>query len=166
MATLRIDTGDLAYAMGDHDTRWVLDLRTGNVLMEEWAKREPDGDPAEAEWDPEFEPDEVELDPERFRYVEPLGSHEGFRWMERFAAAQSDDHVRDRLLRVLDQRRPFRGFKDALANFPAVREAWFTYENDRLVQAARDWLEVEGIDAELMDKHAADAAVNPNEQAR
>ena len=41
MAKLQIDTDDLSCAMGDHDTRWVLDLHTADVLMEEWAKREP-----------------------------------------------------------------------------------------------------------------------------
>ena len=87
--------------------------------------------------------------------------------MERFAAAQPDERVCDHLLRALDRRRPFRSFKDALADFLEVREAWFTYENDHLLPAARSWLEMEDIDAELVNKHATgDPAVNPNAQAR
>ncbi|HEX6037167.1 UPF0158 family protein [Longimicrobium sp.] len=163
MPKLQIDTGDIALAMSDNETQWVLDLQTGEVLMAEWARVEARGGPDAGEaWDPEAfdEYADDDLDPERFRHIESVGSNEGFRWMERFADDQPDDRVRGKLLRALEQRRPFRSFKDALTEFPEVREAWFTYELGQQVREARAWLEAKGIDAELVNKHrAADAGV-------
>lgn len=157
MAKLRIDAGDLELAIAANEGEWVLDLQTGDVLTTEWARDAARGlDPEKDVWDPDNEllgDDDEDLDPERFRRIDPVGSHEGFRWMERFAESQADDFVRGRLLDALERRRPFRGFKDALLAFPAVREAWFQYEAIRLRQEALDWLEVEGIDAELVDRH-------------
>jgi hypothetical protein len=143
MATIRIDVDDLTTALSDHENEWVLDLQTGEVLMAEWV-RDPtmhgdmglvlDADPGEGE--------EGELDPlesGRFRWISSIPSHDGFRWMERFAG-QQDDRVRDRLADALDRPRPFRRFHDALLDFPAVRDAWFRYEEQRLREEAEAWL--------------------------
>lgn len=160
MARLRIDAEQLAYAMEDNDTQWVLDLRTGEVMLAAWARAESGGgaelDPDEDDWDPDDALMDLEdLDPERFRPVDPIPSHETFRWRERFAADQGNDRVRNRLLSALGGRGPFRAFKDALLDFPDVREAWFRYEAERLRREATAWLEAEGIDGELVDGHAA-----------
>ena len=67
-----------------------------------------------------------------------------------FAASQKDERVRGVLMDALDRRRPFRAFKDALLGLGEVREQWFKYHEDRLREHARDWLRVEGVDAELV----------------
>lgn len=154
MARIRIDLDQLATAFSDHDSEWVLDLQTGQVLMADWLTdpemfggEDPDDDADEDDREESADP----VDPDRYRYVDNVSSHEGFRWMERFAASQDDDRVREQLLDALDRPRPFRRFKDALAAFPAVREAWFRYEEQRLREEIEAWLEAEGIDAELVD---------------
>ncbi|HEX6908761.1 MAG TPA: hypothetical protein VF142_00120 [Longimicrobium sp.] len=38
MPRLRIDIHDLTTALTDHDSLWVLDLQTGQVLMEAWVR--------------------------------------------------------------------------------------------------------------------------------
>lgn len=38
MPRLRIDIHDLTTALADHDSLWVLDLQTGQVLMEAWVR--------------------------------------------------------------------------------------------------------------------------------
>jgi hypothetical protein len=153
MATIRIELDQLTTAMSDHDSEWVLDLQTGQVLMMEWIRDpgmhadmglvldEPDGD---------FDP--VESD--RFVSVENIPSHEGFRWMERFALDQADDRARERLMDALDRPRPFRRFRDTLAELGPVRDAWHRYEEDRLREEAEAWLRASGIDAELVDTYA------------
>lgn len=160
MARLRIDVGDLTLAMSDHSSEWMLDMETGQVLMAEWV-RDPDMHEDmglvldEAGDDDDDLGDFDLLESDRFRRVDPVPSHEGFRWMERFAASQDDVRVRDRLLGALDRPKPFRRFKDALMDFPEARDAWFRYEEARLREEAEAWLQSEDIDAELVDVHGA-----------
>lgn len=151
MATIRIELDQLTIALSDHDSEWVLDLQTGQVLMAEWV-RDPDmHDDMELVLD-EVDVDDDDFDPlesDRFVHVESIDSREGFRWMERFAQSQADDRVRARLMDALRQPRPFRRFRDALAG--PVRDAWYRYEEERLREEAEAWLRAAGIEAELVD---------------
>jgi hypothetical protein len=156
MSRIRIDIEELTIALSDHSSEWVLDTQTGNLLMRSWAElpefREELGLPvrAEDEMDDDVFEEDV-LDDERFVGIDPIESHEGFGWMEDFAMSQEDPRVREHLLDSLDRPKPFRRFKDALTAFPQVREAWFRYEDEKLREQARAWLEFQGIDAELYD---------------
>lgn len=159
MSRIRIDIDDVAVAMSDHDSEWVLDTQTGKVLMKEWL-RDPDirqlegldvaspGDGGD-ELDDEFGPDLDLVDDGRFVSIESIESHEGFRWMEDFALRQDDERVRERLLDALDRPRPFRRFRDALHEFPVVQDAWYKFEGDRQREAVREWIRSREIDAEL-----------------
>jgi hypothetical protein len=174
MAKIRIDEGELlmAFDSGDGTDHWYLDRQTGEVIFlgddfgfdleddEDEAEDEEDAedeDDAEAGWEDEERAlrRAISRDEEGRRYlpVPSLGSHEGFRIMERFAASQ-DGRVREALFDALDRRRPFRSFKDALMAFPDVRERWFAYHEERLREEALAWLESEGIDAELVSPAA------------
>ena len=160
MAKLRIDQSDLLMAMESHDSSWYLDRETGEVLMVtdddlDLAEGE-DVDPIEFP-DPEIAEIAVAIHEGSPRYVavDPVPSHHGFRIMEDFVATLPDGAAHRELSRALDRRRPFRSFKDALHGFPDVREAWFRYQERRMLKEARGWLEVEGIDAELVDRYAA-----------
>lgn len=143
MPKIQVDLEDLTIAINDHETEWVLDVETGNVLMAEWV-RDAEG------------VDDEELDPlewgDRFVHVDPIPSREGFRWMERFALGVENDTARERLLDALDRPRPFRRFKYALSDYPEIRDAWFRYEDERLKEAARSWVESERLDVELVEK--------------
>ena len=158
MSRIRIDLDQLTIALSDHHSEWVLDTRTGQIVMAEWL-RDPD---LREDLDLDLAPedgaggdDELNaLDPlesGRFVFIEPVPSYEGFRWMEDFADRQ-DELVRERLLDSLDRPRPFRRFKDALEAFPQVREAWFAYEDQQLTEYARDWLRSRETDAELVER--------------
>lgn len=153
MSAYSIDLDQLAVALSDHSSEWVLDTRTGAIVMAEWVR------------DPELredmglevgdEPDDSDpLDDDRFVGIEPVSSNEGFRWMEAFADAQ-DERVRQRLLHALNQSRPFRRFKDALLAFPEVRDAWGAYEDEKLREEARAWLRSHDIDAEIVEPRPA-----------
>lgn len=148
MSRVRIDLDQLTVAMSDHSSEWVLDTQTGEIVMAEWL-RDPD-----LREDLELDGDLDELDPlggDRFVFIEPVASHEGFRWMEDFAD-QQDEHVRTRLMDALDRPHPFRRFKDALMAFPPVREAWFAYEEQKLTECARGWLRFREMDVELVER--------------
>lgn len=155
MAKIRIDLDQLALALSDHDSEWMLDTETGDIVMPDWV-RDPDfaGDFGRGvDGDGEVDGDEADglMESGRFIRIYPVESSEGFRWMERFATSQPDRHVRERLLDALDRPRPFRRFKDALHEFPQVREAWFRHEDEQLKDAAREWLAYHHVDAELVE---------------
>jgi hypothetical protein len=153
MSKLRIDADDLILAMTvdpAFDTTHYLDLRTGAVIAvfgDDFADEDPDA----------IAP-QVDAEPERFRMLDTIPPREAFGWMERFASSQEDPATRDRLLDALDRPRPFRSFKDALFEFPAVREAWFRFEEERQIEYVRDWLRFEGIEAELEQQPASSGA--------
>ena len=149
MSRIRIDLDQLAVALSDHDSEWVLDTHTGNLLIANWLT-DPDLREMEIEAGGEdFGDDPLEGD--RFIPIEHIGSGRGYGWMESFALGQTDPRVRDRLVDALDRPRPFRHFKDALASFPEVREAWFGYEDGKLKECARAWLASHEIDADVFE---------------
>jgi hypothetical protein len=146
---LRVDRGDLLLALGDHEMENYLDLATGEVfpVFDDFSEETEDRA-------------RIEEDPDRYLPIEPVPSHEGFRWMEDFAREQESDKVRRDLLRALERRRPFRSFKDELMSYPETRSEWFIYEEKRLLDHAREWLSAEGVDVEIVDipppSHLAD----------
>jgi hypothetical protein len=141
---IRIDWGELGMALdsGDGMTRWLLDRDTGELI-------------GLCEWDEMEEEEEIRAaidagEDGRYLEVPSRSSHEGFRAMEDFARSLDDDRIRERLFDALDRRRPFRAFKDALEAFPEVRERWFEFEEESLRRYALEWLQSEGIEAELV----------------
>jgi uncharacterized protein UPF0158 len=144
MAKIRIDEGWLlmAFDSGDGMESWYLDRQTGEVIRL--------GEYGDLDEDDELRERIDEDEEDRFLSIPSLSSHEGFRIMEDFAASQSDGRVREALFDALDRRRPFRSFKDALNGLGEVRDQWFRYQENRLREHARAWLESEEIDAELV----------------
>lgn len=141
-ARVSVDIGELTFALSSHDVEYYLDLQTGDVFPWFEDSAEDDDEIAAA----------LEETPGRFVMVDPVPSHEGFRWMESFAADQADEEVREALLDALDRPRPYREFKDTLLNHPDVREAWFQAEEQRLLEYARAWLASEGVQVNLVSK--------------
>jgi hypothetical protein len=136
MKKVLLDFADLGMALDDHDRVFAsfLDTETGEVV---WY----------SEYDPEDEEEEAELrerieaDKEgRYLGLEPIPSHDGFRFMEDFVDTLPDGPARDALFDALDRPRPFRRFKDALHGFPEVRERWYAYEAERQKEWFRDYL--------------------------
>ena len=86
----------------------------------------------------------------RYIPIESLFSSQCFEIMEDFAEGHTEGRVQESLFRALRGRKPFRSFKDALFEFPEVREAWFKFEQERLNEYALEWLKDEEIDAVLV----------------
>jgi len=135
----KIDLDELLLALGGSDeTESFLDRATGDILM-----RWEDG--------PEVDKIEARLaaGPEgRYEPIERMPSHERFEVMEEFAQSLPDSAMKERLFRALQQRKPFRGFKDALFDDEAVRQQWFAFERVAEIQAAERWLASLGIEFE------------------
>lgn len=84
---------------------------------------------------------------DRYVEIERWYSSDAYDLMVEFAEQAHDPRVRDRLLEVLQGKKPFRRFKDALFEWPSVREAWFAFQGHAQRECARNWLRSLGIDA-------------------
>lgn len=133
---LPIDLDDLIVALSWHDTLtdsgYWLDLETGALVFVS------DGvDIEDLDEDPRHN--------DRYIAVDPIESHRAFRIMEDFVDQLADAGLARRLDQALRQRKPFRRFKDVLADHPAQRDDWFAFEHAALERYAREWCESCGI---------------------
>lgn len=140
MPPLPVDLAQLAMALESHDPglEWFLDRETGEVFPVTEGIRELDEGRAEA----------LEEGSDRYLFIEPRPSSEGFRPMAEFAASVAEPKVRQALEAALRGAKPFRRFKDALAAWPDQREAWFAFRDLDLEAQAREWLADQGIELE------------------
>ncbi len=81
----------------------------------------------------------------RFVEIPHLESYESYRDMEDFIVTVRDAHLRELLEVAIEGRGAFRRFKNVLERYPRERERWFTFQNDLMLQRAREWLESLGI---------------------
>jgi hypothetical protein len=141
---IRIDAGDFLFAIDSHNLELenYLDLRSGAIIpVTDYV---PD-DPEYAEFEEHRE------DPTLYRLIDPVPSRQGWEWMEEFAEDVTDSRARDELLRAIEGSGAFGRFKRTLHAYPDLREAWFRYQEERLLEYAREWLAGERIDAELTE---------------
>jgi hypothetical protein len=140
LAVEQVDLADLALALEDHSDEhsWWFDPATGTL-------------------EPRFAGDlglpPTDAGPIR---VDPLPSAVGYGDMEDFAAHVREPRTRDLLERAIGGRGPFRRFKDALLDYPELRQAWFAFHDARWERRAVEWLAERG----LVDSAAAEEAIS------
>ena len=139
---IRIDAGALLLALESHlpELENYLDLRTGEIIPV------TDYVPDDAEY-AQFE--ENRDDTTLYRLIDPVPSRQGWLWMQDFAEDVADPRAREALLRSIEGSGAFGRFKRTLHAYPDLRDAWFRFQEERLMEYAREWLADEGIDAEL-----------------
>ncbi|MBV8035383.1 UPF0158 family protein [Roseateles sp.] len=133
---LTIDLDELIWALNSHDalgeySHW-LNLESGELLYH-------------CGFDAEDEADESPRDSGQWLRVEPVESSQAFEIMDDFTRRCRDARLAQALARTLQQRKPFRRFKDTLAAFPEQRDAWFAFEREAMEVIARRWCEDHGI---------------------
>ncbi len=143
MNHLKIDVEELIMALESHDDggAFFLDLRTGEVLMVIQDEGVSEGNDELRE--------QINADLDRYRRIDPLPSSVGYKVMADFVETVLDSEAARRLADALQKRHPFRRFKDALYDYPELREEWFRFHKQQLTQLAGEWLEDEGIEADL-----------------
>jgi uncharacterized protein UPF0158 len=143
---LKIDFGELQLALEISgaslgiEMRHYLDTETGDIITvcEEWE---------------DYEELSERIDGAaggRYLHIEQPDSHESFRTMEDFAVSLPESQTKSRLLDALSRNKPFRRFKDIVHRDLALRDQWFQFRDDAMAQDVRDWLDAEGIEAELL----------------
>jgi hypothetical protein len=150
-AMISIDSMWLIEAFEDHSgmARYMLNKQTGEVrriseLDDEERDFEDDEDDNES-----GEAPESEFDSDPWIRIDPLDSSEAFKIMEDFLDELPDGEEHRTLVRALSWQKPFSNFRRALAEMPVIRQQWFAYHEQRMKEGAREWLEAQGIEAEL-----------------
>ena len=142
-----IDLGDLRMALDDHspDHSWLLDPATGAIHLRSDLSDEP------------FEESRRDqgADPDDLIPIEPWPSQVGYGDMEDFIEQVRDPRARDLLWRAIAGRGAFRRFKDALTDYPELREAWYALSGVQAERRAIEWLR----DERLIDSASAEAAI-------
>jgi hypothetical protein len=136
------DDLEIALTWRSDDIKPFLDLRTGTIRhyalsafgidAEELGLTEDEADRGEAEG--------------YLVRIEPIESSVEYGWMEEFIGSVTDVRLRQHLSQALQGRRPFRRFKDALAASGAERERWFRFHDQRVRDAAREWMAAHDIE--------------------
>ena len=85
---------------------------------------------------------------DRYFSIEPITSHEGYEIMQDFAASVESDEIRGHLFDVLERKKPFRNFKDTLADYPDIEKDFYEYKDNRLKEILRDQLAQCGYELE------------------
>ncbi|MCQ8128458.1 UPF0158 family protein [Methylomonas rivi] len=134
MAALKINRTDFILALtsnaGDWDEAWFLDKETGELWLNN------DGD--------DEVPDDLEDNP-RYLPIEAMASRDAFQIMEDFVDELGDSPEAEALQAALNGRKPFRRFKDALLDYPELRDSWFAFEETRLNRLAQAWCDEQGL---------------------
>ena len=143
MAELCIRADELIMAFEDYgtDLQHFFDRQTGEVLsiLEEDMEEE--------------DAMRLEAEPDRYLLIEPVSSSVGYEVMSDFVDTLPEGKVSRELARALQQRHPFRRFKDVLLNYPAVREDWFRFHEQAFMKIIQEWLDDHGVDATLVPFH-------------
>ncbi len=133
---------EMALTWRSDEREYFLDLRSGEVRqsrLSAFADGAEDFDLSEDEAD-------AGLAEGSLLRIERLEASVEYSWMTEFTASVTNTRLRDRLEIALDGRGAFRRFKDVLAEYPAERERWFRFRDDRVRKATREWLEDHDIE--------------------
>jgi len=130
---LRVNAEDLIVALEWHmeDASWVVDLESGELILPDDEADPDEDDSEEADWE----------DSDRYMVVSPMESYEGFEIMENFVAELPEGEACRALERALRLPKPFRSFKDTLLDFLDLRERWFRFHHERMLEYAQNWVD-------------------------
>jgi Uncharacterised protein family (UPF0158)/Nucleotidyltransferase domain len=146
----RVRLRSLAEALEDHspETSWWFDPSTGDSA-------------------PYLDPDSIDVEeaehPEGrgLICIDPIPSREAYEDMADFIGRVRDPRTRDLLERAIAGRGAFRRFKDALYEFPDLRQAWFAFHDTRMGRRAIEWLAGQGLVEQSVADRELEARQDP-----
>ena len=132
MKTLPVRLLDLATALEDHDREWTtyyFDSHSGEIVF-----LTEDGRGSDKRWDV------ISNSVGRFIDIEPMDSRKGHRIMQNFVATLPPTPLQEKLKWSLEGAKPFRRFRDTLAEDQALRDRWFEFHHEAMQKIALEWL--------------------------
>lgn len=159
---------ELAVTAPSSDYMYLLDTRTGEILGDESDIEEQlltGGDLSDLpEWqqgeitaarrvlracgellEPGEETNEIS-EPGRYVEIPRIETDEAYQAMADFAETVRSAHLRELLDVALRGKGAFRRFKDVLLGYPAERERWFEFENQRQRETIEAWAREQGVE--------------------
>jgi CRP-like cAMP-binding protein len=85
--------------------------------------------------------DKIEENPDDYIAFEAMESRESFRMMENFVEGIEDSNTRQRFEDAIAYRKPFQNFKQLLANYPDLRQQWFTCKEQGFIAWVQEQLD-------------------------
>jgi acetylornithine aminotransferase len=83
---------------------------------------------------------------EKYIALPIVNSREGYEDMVEFIPTVADARIRTKLENSLDQRRPFRRFKDVLMSYPSEEKRWFKFKENINRKRAYQWIEEHNLE--------------------
>ena len=83
-----------------------------------------------------------------------ISSREGYGMMRAFTNELAPSREKFALEDALEERKPFRRFKETVGNYPALEQRWYAFQEAAQIRLAEQWLKDEGIDAVIVDPYA------------
>lgn len=166
MKTLPVRLLDLATALEDHgreSTTYYFDSHSGEIVF-----LTEDGRGSDKRWDI------VSNSVGRFIEIEPMDSRNGHRIMQNFVSTLPPTGLREKLKWSLEGAKPFRRFRETLAEDQVLRKRWFEFHHEAMQKIALEWLadhDIEPIEPgppavpSLLDQEAEALAANEEEEA-
>ena len=98
-----------------------------------------------------FDDDEEPVIPEDAETlpIDPIDSRTKFEWMEEFTESVQSVTAKFQLTEALRRQKPFRHFKEVLAQLPKLQDLWFAFEAQKTKAAAIEL--IEELDWEILD---------------
>ena len=96
-----------------------------------------------------------EVESDDFIAIEPRMTEDDFRIMESFVYRIDDFKLAEKFHMVLEQKKPFRNFKEFINQHPELERKWFAHTNKELTNEAMNWLchnHIELEDSSFMPK--------------
>ena len=165
MKTLPVRLLDLATALEDHDresTTYYFDSHSGEIVF-----LTADGRESDKRWDI------ISNSVGRFIEIEPMDSRNGHRIMQNFVSTLPPTGLQEKLKWSLEGAKPFRRFRETLAEDQALRKRWFEFHHEAMQKIALEWLadhDIEPIEPgppavpSLLDQEAEALAANEEEE--
>jgi yecA family protein len=165
MKTLPVRLIDLATALEDHDREsatYYFDSYSGEIVFLTEEARGSD-----KRWNI------ISNSVGRFIDIEPMDTRKVHGIMQNFVATLPPTSLQEKLKWSLEGAKPFRGFRDTLAEDRALRKLWFEFHREAMQKIALDWLadhEIEPIEPgspavpSLLDQEVEALAANEDEE--
>ena len=99
----------------------------------------------------EEDAERLDAEPDRYLHIEPEPSWVGYEVdVVIFVDTLPEGEVLSELARALQQRHPFRRFKDVLLTYPEVQKEWFRFHEQAFIKIIQEWLDDYGVEATLV----------------
>ncbi len=96
--------------------------------------------------------DKIDEEPDDYLMFEGMDSHESFRVMENFISEIPLQIIQVKFEVAIQRKKPFQQFKYLLLDFPDLRENWFAYKAQSLIDYVKEQVDVYNFGKEDEDE--------------